>query len=137
MRFVDTNVFIRYFTQDDPIKSAACLRLFQRVQGGLEELRTTEIVIAEVIYVLKSPRVGYRLSPADIRARLRPVLSLHGLKLPNKRAVLRALDLYAQYPALDFEDVLTVAHMERAGLQALLSYDQGFDRIPGVARQEP
>lgn len=49
----------------------------------------------------------------------------------------RALDLWEGYPALDFEDVVTVAHMERLGLTEVLSYDTDFDRIPMVQRVEP
>jgi len=31
MIFLDTNIFIRYLTQDDPEKVRACLALLQRV----------------------------------------------------------------------------------------------------------
>jgi predicted nucleic acid-binding protein len=137
MTFVDTNIFIRYLTQDDPIKAAACLALFQRVQQGQEEVATSETVIAEIMYVLRSPRIGYRLQAAAIRARLRPVLALPGVRFAQKRACLRALDLAVDYPQLDFEDVLAVAHMEHAKLSELLSYVTGFDRVASITRHEP
>jgi predicted nucleic acid-binding protein len=92
---------------------------------------------SSVVYVLSSRGAGYGLAPADIRARLLPVLRLRGLKLPHKRTILRALDLYAQHPGLDFEDVLAVAHMERPGIDELISYDRDFDRVPGITRREP
>ena len=135
MIFLDTNILIRYLTQDDPEKTHACLALLQRIQAG-EEATTSEVVIAEVAFVLSSPR-QYKLAHADVSARLRPVLLLRGLKVPNKRRVLRALDLYATYPQLDFEDCLTVAQIEQQGITTLMSYDRGFDRVPGINRQEP
>lgn len=95
------------------------------------------MVVAEVVYVLTSPRIGYQLNPEEIRARLRPVLSLPGLKFSQKRTCLRALDLYAHYRMLDFEDVFCVAAMERANIAELLSYDRGFDRVQGIIRWEP
>src|SRR4051812_17528182 len=107
MIFLDTNIFIRYLTQDDPEKMRACLALLQRIQAGAEAT-TSEVVIAEVAYVLSSPRL-YKLSHADVSARLRPILLLRALKLSNKRRLLRALDLYSTYSHLDFEDCLTVA----------------------------
>jgi predicted nucleic acid-binding protein len=137
MRFVDTNIFIRYLTQDHPARGPAALALFQRVRAGTEALTTCETIIAEVVYVLSSRGAGYGLSPADIRARFLPVLRLRGLKLPQKRTVLRALDLYAQHPTLDFEDLLAIAHMERLGIRDLVSYDLDFDRVPGISRHEP
>jgi predicted nucleic acid-binding protein len=135
MIFLDTNIFLRYLTKDDLEKSQACLAMLQRIQGG-EEATTSEVVLAEVAFVLSSPR-QYGLSHADVSGRLRPVLLLHGLKVPNKRRILRALDLYATHPQLDFEDCLTVAQIEQQNIATLMSYDRGFDRVVGITRDEP
>jgi len=59
------------------------------------------------------------------------------LRIPRKGIYLRALDLYAAHPGLDFEDALAVTHMEDAGIEELLSYDRDFDRVAGVRRSEP
>lgn len=87
------------------------------------------------MYVLSS-RAVYNLPRDQIRARLYPLLSLPGLKLPHRKTYLRALDLYASYP-LDFEDALIVAHMERQGMAELISYNRGFDQVVGIKRLEP
>ena len=137
MRYLDTNIIIRYLTRDDETKAAACYRLFERVSNGREELTTTVATIAEATYVLSSQRGPYRLQPDEIAARLHPIVSLRGLVMPDKRACIRALDLYAQYPFLDFADSLGVAHMEAKGITDLLSYDKDLDRLPEVARVEP
>ena len=92
-------------------------------------------MIAEVVYVLSSKRT-YNLPRDQIRARLYPLISLQGLRLPQRRTVLRALDLYVAYE-IDFEDALIVAHMERQTIRDLYSYDRDFDQVPGVNRQEP
>ena len=136
MRYVDTNIFIRHLANDDPAQSEACLRFWHRVGQGSERVTTSEAIVSEVCYVLSSPRM-YRLSHREVAARLQPLLSLSGLSLANKRSILQALTLYAESPFLDFEDALTVAHMEREGIQDLVSYDQGFDRISGISRSEP
>lgn len=136
MRFLDANVFLRYLIPEDETKARACFALFQRIKAGEEAATTSESVVAEVAYVLRS-KAHYGLSPGEIGARLRPMLALRSLKLDNKRSFLRAFDLWDLYPALDFEDVLTVAHMERLGLTDLISYDRDFDGIPPVQRSEP
>ena len=56
---------------------------------------------------------------------------------PPWRSYLRALGIWAAQPSLDFEDALTVAHMERLGLQEVVSYDSDFGGIPNVQRVEP
>jgi len=137
VKFLDTNVIIRYLTRDDEAKAAACYRLFERVERGEEELFTSESIVCEVVYVLSSQRAGYGLSHEDIRARLVPILTLRGLRLPQKRVYVRALDLYAWSPFLDFEDAVAVAHMEHEGMTEVVSYDRDFDRIANLTRVEP
>ena len=137
MRFLDTNIILRYLTRDDEVKAQACFELFQRLKRGEEEVSTCEAIVTEVAYVLSSPRAPYRLSHEEIRARLSPILALRGLKLPHKRVYQRALDVWAVYPFLDFEDALAMAHMDEQGIREVLSYDTDFDRVSGVARVEP
>ena len=87
--------------------------------------------------MLSSPRAPYRLSHEDVRARLLPILTLRGVRLPQKRVYLRALDLYASSPFLDFEDALAMAHVEHRRLTEIVSYDKNFDRVTGLQRVEP
>ncbi len=69
MQFVDTNIFLRHLTNDDPVKSPACLELFRKAQRKEITLTTSESIIAEVVYVLVSAKLTYQLSPEEIRAR--------------------------------------------------------------------
>ncbi len=136
MQFVDTNIFLRHLTGDDPKKARACFELFQRADRKEVAITTSEAVIAEIVYVLSSSRQLYTLSREEIRARLYPLLCLRGLKIPYRKVYLRALDLYATY-SLDFEDAVTIAQMERQKITEIISYDRGFDRVPTVKRTEP
>lgn len=135
MPFVDTNIFLRYLTRDDAPKAQACFELFKLAEANQITLTVTETVVAELVYVLSSKR-AYNLSRDQIRARLYPLLSLKGLRLPQRRTVLRALDLYVSYP-VDFEDALIVVHMQQQTIRELYSYDRDFDQVPGVKRLEP
>jgi predicted nucleic acid-binding protein len=136
VKFLDANIFLRYLVPGDEAKARACFALFQRVKAGDEIVVTSEAVVTEIAYVLHS-RAHYALSAEEIGVRLRPMIALRGLKLAHKRTYLRALDLWDLHPALDFEDVVTIAHMERLRLRQLLSYDTDFDRVPSVQRLEP
>jgi predicted nucleic acid-binding protein len=136
VRFIDANLFIRYLTRDDIAKADACFEVFQRLRRGDEQATTSEAVIAEIAYVLKS-RTLYALSPNEIRIRLLPLLTVRGLRLPHRAVIIRALDYFAASSSLDFEDALSVAHMERLGITEIYTYDRDFDRIAGVTRLEP
>ncbi len=137
MEFVDTNIFLRFLTGDDPAKAQRCKELLERANRGEVELITSDSVIAEIVFILSSKRL-YNQSRSDIRARLYPIISIQGLKLAHRRMYLRALDIYEK-SNLDFEDALTVAQMERQELTELYSYDEDFDKVDGadIARLEP
>jgi len=131
-KFLDTNVFL---SRDDPEKAERCFQFFQQVKSGTTQVTTSESVIAELVFVLSSPGL-YNVPRQQLGDLLAPILSLRGFRLPNRRLYLRALDLYAEHN-IDFEDALSVAHMQNRKLPAIVSYDRGLDRIQGVIREEP
>jgi predicted nucleic acid-binding protein len=136
MILVDANIFLRFLTRDDEEKAAACRVLFHRLERGEQEATTTEVILHEVLYVLSS-RAHYNLSHDEAAERLRPLLSVRGLRMPHKRRYLRALDLYGTYRRLDFADAVSIAYMEEAGIAEIATYDTDFDGIPGIRRIEP
>lgn len=133
--FLDTNVILRYITQDNPTQSQQAHRLMAQLDSGAVSVTTSDVVIIEAVYVLSS-RTTYNLSRSDIRSHLTRIISLRGLRLRAKQVHLRALDLYAS-TNIDFADALIVAQMERSGLNTIISFDRDFDRISGIARVEP
>jgi predicted nucleic acid-binding protein len=134
-QFVDTNVFLRLLTRDDPGKAERCFALFERARRGEIVLHTSETIVAEIVYVLSS-RVTYRLPREEVATALRPILAIPRLRLEQKESVLRALDRW-QVTNLDFEDCLAIEQVLRDDLDGIYSYDRGLDRVPGVRRLEP
>ena len=132
---LDTDIIIRLLTKDDLAKQAAAAALFEKIKAGALEVAAPDTVIADAVYVLSSPRL-YDLPRVTVRELLTPLVQLTGFKIRNRRAVLRALDLYASLN-IDFGDALIVASMEQVGSQLVYSYDSHFDRIKGITRQTP
>ncbi|MGH7862232.1 MAG: PIN domain-containing protein [Candidatus Dormibacteraceae bacterium] len=132
--FVDTSVFVRILTKDDPVKFERCLSLLERAERGETRLVTSESVVAEIVYVLSGQI--YRTARSVIAELLHPMLENRGLTLDHKQSIIEALALYGE-SSLDFEDCLSVAHTRRLGLGAIYSYDRHFDRIPLMRRVEP
>jgi predicted nucleic acid-binding protein len=137
VRFIDTNVFLRFLTGDDAAKAEACRALLTRIGSNQEDAFTSETVVAEVFYVLTRSRGGYRVDRVELAQRMRPLLHMSGMAMPAKTGVLRALEVYEAHPDLDFEDALSVAHMEGRSISEIVSYDRGFDSVAGVTRIEP
>ena len=134
--FIDTDVLIRFLTGDDPTKQAEAARLLEAVASGELTVAAPDTVVADAVYVLASPRL-YHLPRAQVQALLDPLIRLPGFRVQGRRAVLRALELYAASSRLDFGDALIVASMEQTGTPTLYSYDTDFDRVPGVTRVSP
>jgi predicted nucleic acid-binding protein len=132
--FLDTNVILRYLLRDDEAKYQSCRGLLKSVEEGEEELVTTDLVVAELVWVMSSK--PYELSRARIRDDLSSLISLGNLRLPHKPLLERALDLYAE-SGIDFIDAYNAVAMLKRGVESVYSYDTDFDKLPGLARQEP
>ncbi len=135
MRFIDTNIFVRFLSRDDEAKAAACEALFALLDSGEEEATTSDVVIAEVFYVLSGR--AYRVPRNAIATRMRPLLNFRGLRLENKAVLLGALDVCEAFPELDFEGALTTSRVLSEGIGEIYSYDRDFDAIDGITRIEP
>lgn len=109
--FVDTNLFIRYLTNDDPAKADKVEKLLDDAAAGRQKLVTTEMVIAEIVWVLES---GYSLKNADIAPLVRGILATPGLEVINAPLVARAVELY-EAVNIDFIDGYIAAVMEQRG----------------------
>ena len=134
-RFLDTNILLRYLTGDDEQKASAAFNLLLKVERGEEVVVTSDLVIAETVFTLQSPR-GYGLSRELIRARLEPIITLRGLRLPHKCLYNRVFELYCEH-RISFVDAYNAAYMESRRITEIYSYDTDFDRVEGISRVEP
>ena len=134
-RFVDTNIFLRHLLNDHPVHSPAAFALIQAIEQGTKVAWTSELVIAELVWVLSS-RQGYDLPRERIRSVLLPLITLPGLQVPHKRLYRRIFDLYVLLP-IDYVDAYHAVMLFQRGEIELYSYDTDFDRVPGLSRQEP
>lgn len=132
-RFLDTNVLLRYFANDDPAKAQAALALLQRVERGEERVIVSPMVVFEVVFTLQR---GYKMPKADIRRLFWRILSLRDVQLAEKRVFKAAFDLYVE-KNIAFADAYHAAWMQRRNVTEVYSWDREFDRVPGLTRIEP
>ena len=133
--FLDTNVVIRYVTNDDPGMAQRSRDLLKQAELGSLALIVSESVVVEVVQVLSSPKL-YNLPRERVAQTVSAILGLRGLKTLGKQTLLRALDLWAT-ASVDFVDALSVAQMERQKIGTIASFDRDFDRFPRITRREP
>ena len=133
--FVDTNLFIRYLTNDDPAKADQVEALLARAEQGDVHLVTADLVVAEIVWVLES---AYGMGAAEIAPMLRAILATPGLRVIGAPLVSRALELYESHN-VDFVDAhIVVAVMEKEGIGEIFTFDRKhMARFPGIARRTP
>lgn len=132
--FVDTNLFIRYLTDDDTKKADRVERLLAEAAAGRVRLVTAELVIAEIIWVLES---AYGMNNVEISPMIKAILATQGLEVTNAPLVSRSLEFYEALN-VDFIDGYIAAIMEKMGIRNLYTFDRKhISRLQGIQRLEP
>lgn len=130
---IDANVILRYLTDEPPDQAEAVARLLGNASAGTVVLTVDEIVVAEVVWTLKS---YYRMTRAEIVDVMLRFLASKGISCQDAEIVFRALVLLAE-KNLDFADALLCARMLSDGDPQIYSFDHDFDRVPGIQRLAP
>lgn len=133
MRFIDTNVFLRYLTGDDKEKAQKALALLKRLEKNQEKATTNLLVIFETIFTLER---FYKVDRKEVRNLLQPILELRGFKFREADTVIDALNIYTG-KNIPFADAFKAAYMRANDLKEIYSYDEDFDRIEDIIRIEP
>ena len=132
--FVDTNLFIRYLTNDDSELADRVEQLLDDAAAGSVQLVTTELVMAESVWVLES---SYRLTHAQIAPLIRGILATPGMDVINGDLVGKALAMY-ELQNIDFVDAYIAALMEKQGIKDIYSFDRKhLSRVKTINRKEP
>lgn len=135
MQFIDSDIFINFLVKDNEIKAKASFKLFQKLAKEEEKGVTTEIVLNKAINILSSS--PYSLTPEEVRGKLTPLILVSGLRIPHKRLIIRALDIFTEVKGFDFSDALNLAYMERDDIKEIYSFDKNKDQARNIKRIEP
>jgi predicted nucleic acid-binding protein len=127
--FIDTNILVRHLTGHPPEQARRASAFLAKA----EELLLTDLVAAEVVYVLES---FYEVPRARVAELVRAILAFESTVVVDLSLLLRALELY-EVDRLDFADAYLVASAETSGLNTVASFDRSIDRVGTVRRIEP
>jgi predicted nucleic-acid-binding protein len=117
---LDTNVLVRYLTQDDIKQSRRANRLISDAAARGEALHLSTIVLCETVWVL---RWAYRVGKPDILRTLARIFDTAALSIEDPDACRGALALHADGRG-DFSDYLLGARNRRAGCSVTATFDR-------------
>jgi predicted nucleic-acid-binding protein len=132
--FVDTNLFVRYLTDDDPEKADRVETLLGEASEGRVRLVTADLVLVELVWVLES---SYDLQPVEIAPMIRSILATPGMEVINGALLAKALDHY-EGNNIDIVDGYIAALMEKLNITDVYSFDRKhLSRLKSLKRIEP
>lgn len=117
--FVDTNVFMRYLTNDFPGQTDQVDRLFDLAKKGDVKLITGPPVFFEMAWTLKS---FYKMDRKGIYECLSGLLGLPGLQITDFEILEETLELY-KHTSADFSDAYIAAFSRKAGIDAIVTFN--------------
>ncbi|WP_347989691.1 type II toxin-antitoxin system VapC family toxin [Methylomonas sp. AM2-LC] len=125
---LDTNVLVRYITQDDPIQSEQANALLESLSTGLEAYITV-VSLVELVWVLSS---CYGSSNAEISNVLESLMHTKHIIVQNADIVWKALRNYKEGKA-DFPDCLIKHSSFNAGCSSVVTFDVKAARDSGMS----
>ncbi len=132
--FADTNLFLRYLTNDVPTQADAVEELFRRAGDGKVTLVTSSLVIAEIVWTLES---HYGLTRGGVRERILAILNTPGLEIEEAPQILQAVVWYHE-KNVDFIDAYNIAWMLSREIRQAFTFDKKhFARFADVMTMVP
>jgi uncharacterized protein len=118
--FVDTNVFLRFLTQDDLAKVEKDRRLFASAVAGEVVVETSLLVIAEIVWTLES---FYGLTHDEVAEQVTTILATPNIECSNKELLVEALLAYTER-TVDFIDAYHAVLLGRRRDISLATFDR-------------
>jgi predicted nucleic-acid-binding protein len=123
---LDTNILVRYLTQDDPVQSAKATEILERRLTPKNPGFVSVVVMVETVWVLDR---AYGLAVQEIAATVERLLQVEVLMIEDEQEVFTAMVALKQGRA-SFADGLIAELGARAGCTRTLTFDQKAGRLP-------
>jgi predicted nucleic-acid-binding protein len=124
---LDSNILVRYVTQDDPLQAAQATEVIEHRLTEQEPGFISVVAMAETVWVLER---FYRFGSAPIVAAVERMLGAETLVVENEREVFAAITALKEGRGA-FADALIGALCAKAGCSRVVTFDQGALRLPG------
>ena len=125
-RWVDANVILRFITKDPPEMAARAARLMAKAEKGEVVLYIAPLVVAEIIWVLKS---FYHYTMTDIAQVMSALISAAGIEVDDRALLFRAVE-QSRDRNVDFVDAYLALQAAAQGEPVCTFDETDFKRLP-------
>ena len=124
---LDTNILVRYLTQDDPIQSPKAREIIERRLTEENPGFVSIVAMVEIVGVLDR---AYKLATHEIAATVERILQTDVLVVENEQEVFTAMIALKQGQG-SFADAIIAGLGARAKCSRTLTFDHKALRLPG------
>ena len=124
---LDTNILVRYITQDDSKQAAQANVLIDSLDEASLGF-VSMVTVVELSWVLES---AYSFSRDQFTAVMQTLLSVDTIKVDNAVAVASAVRIYSSSKA-DFSDCLIERLCASAGCSKTMTFDRAAAKLTGM-----
>lgn len=124
---LDTNILVRYLTQDDATQSAKATEIIERQLTEQSPGFLSVVVMVETVWVLDR---AYRLPADQIAAAVERILQTDVFSVENEQEVFTAMVAFKKGHG-SFADALIAGLSAKAGSSFTLTFDHKALRLPG------
>lgn len=124
---LDTNVLVRYVTQDDPVQSPKAAELIESLSATAPGFVST-VSVVELVWVLQS---CYQSARSDVVTVLETLLRTRELTVERAELVWQAVRKFAANKA-DFADCLIERCAHAAGCEYTATFDLNAAKTAGM-----
>jgi len=124
---LDTNILVRYLTEDDSVQSAKATEIIEQRLTASNRGFVSIVTMAEIVWVLDR---AYGLSDKEITAAIERMLQVEVLLIENEQQVFAAMIALKRGQGA-FADALIAELGAKAGCTHTLSFDKKALRLPG------
>ena len=130
MNGLDTNVLVRYLVQDDLEQWRLADEYIKRVKANGETCFLNNIVLCELVWVLKT---AYKLSRNEIIDVLEKILKADAFDFENREAAWWPVQ-QMKHGKADFSDQLINKINQQAGCHETVTFDTKLQGVEGISR---
>lgn len=124
---LDTNILVRYLTQDDPVQSLKATEVIEQRLTEEDPGFVSILVMVEIVWVLDR---AYGLAAHKIAAAIERMLQAEVLVVEHEQEVFPAMIALKEGQG-SFADAVIAALGARADCSCTLTFDQKALRLPG------
>ncbi len=127
MRSLDTNVLVRYLTNDDPKQTQIAERILEECRASREPVFLTILVLCELFWVLDRSFGQTKTQLVDV---LEKLLDMSLFRIEQESVVRQSLDQY-RHGKGSFPDYLIGEISRHAGCRDTVSFDRALKGSTG------